>query len=123
MSTAPFKIVVRGEEEVARGFRQVRRDVLREMRPALRVAAQPVRAEAASLFSTYDPRSAAGYKVRVRLRGVAVEQSLRRTTGQHPEFGALQMRKALVPALDRRGGDVRDEIEHMVDLAGLRAGF
>jgi hypothetical protein len=87
------------------------------------LAAQPVRARASELFSRYDGRSAAGYKVRVRARGVAIEQSLRRTTGEHPQFGSLQMRTALLPALAEEGDNVRQAIGNMVDTAGIRAGF
>lgn len=78
---------------------------------------------AQDLFSNYDVHSAMGYKIRVRARGVAVEQSLRRTTGEHPFFGTLQMEQALVPALEREGPGVRDEIGRMVDLAGVKNGF
>lgn len=119
----PFRIVVRNEAAVARAFRQVRKDTLKGMRPALRRAAEPVRAEAAARFFRYDPRSAAGFKIRVRARGVAVEQTLKRTTGLHPEFGALNMTQALLPALEDKGEQVRNEIEKMVDLAGIRAGL
>ena len=119
----PAGIRVKGEEDVIRAFKQVRKDVLRELRPALRAAADVVRADAASRFSVYSPRSAAGYRVRVRLRGVAVEQSLRRTTGQHPFFGTLQMRTALEPALEAKRDEVIRTVELMVDTAGFRAGF
>jgi hypothetical protein len=121
--SAPFRIVVKNEAAVASAFRQVRKDTLKMMRPALRRAAEPVRAQAAALFSRYDPHSAAGYKVRVRARGVAVEQSLKRTTGLHPSFGSLQMRQALLPALEDKGEAVKAEIVSMVDLAGIKAGL
>ena len=71
------------------------------MRRALREVGEVVRADAAADFSKYSARSAAGFKVRVRQRGVAVEQSLRKTTGRHPEWGGLQMTKALIPARTR----------------------
>jgi hypothetical protein len=89
------------------GYRQLMQALARSdaasrkaVRDELRVAGEHVRQDAGSRFSRYDARSAAGYKTRVRQRGVAVEQSLRRTTGKHPEFGSLQMRRALVPALE-----------------------
>ena len=70
------------------------------VRDELRHAGEKVRQGATDRFNRYDPRSAQGYRVRVRQRGIAVEQSLRRTTGKHPEFGTLQMRRALVPSLE-----------------------
>ena len=60
-------------------------------------------------------RSAAGYRTRVRQRGVAVEQALPKTTGQRGDWGATQMRKALVPALDENQEKVADEFEKAMD--------
>ena len=118
-----IKVVEESQRDLDRAFRQIRKDTQKEMRPALMRAAEPVRADAASRFGAYDTRSAAGYKVRVRLKGVAVEQSLRRTTGQHPSYGSLQMRRALLPALASKGDQVRHDIEVMVDMVGVKAGF
>ena len=118
-----FRIDAVNDTEVALAFHRVGTETRRLLRPALKKAAEPVRAEAASRFARYDPRSAAGYKVRVRARGVAVEQSLKRTTGLHPQFGSLQMRQALLPALAEKGDAVRDEIGVMVDMVGIKAGF
>jgi hypothetical protein len=112
-----------GAKEVERSFRQLRKDVLRELRPALREAGNLVRADAQSNFSSIDARSAAGYKVRVRKRGVAVEQSLRRTTGQHPSYGALQMRRALLPALNSKGPEALRLIDQAINQAERDAGF
>jgi hypothetical protein len=106
---------VKGYREFLRAASQAEKESKKEVRAALREAAEPVRAEAASLFSTISQRSAAGYRVRVRQRGVSVEQSLRKTTGQHPEFGALQMRRALIPALERKQGEIERRMEHAID--------
>lgn len=77
------------------------KETKRLVRDELRKAAEPVREEAARRFAPIDVRSAARYGISVRRVGtVAVEQRLRRTTGHHPEFGALQMRRALLPALE-----------------------
>lgn len=60
-------------------------------------------------------RSATGFKVRVRQRGVEVEQSLRKTTGLHPEWGAVQMRHGLLPALYRSELEITAEFDHALD--------
>jgi hypothetical protein len=85
------------------------------VRDELRQAGEHVRVDAAGRFLSTDPRTAGGYKTRVRQRGVAVEQSLRRTTGKHPEYGALQMRRALVPALDANEDRTVRELEQAID--------
>jgi hypothetical protein len=123
MATAGIR--VKGQKELEAAFMEVRREVLRELRPALREIGELVRAEAQSLFSVRPgwARSAAGYKVRVRQRGVAVEQSLKRTTGLHPNYGSLQMTRALEPALDDKTPEVMARIELLVDASARHAGF
>jgi hypothetical protein len=118
-----YRQVVRGARGVERALRGIEKDVGKDLREGLRSAGQVVQREAAQLFAPVSPRSAAGYKVRVRRRGVAVEQSLRPTTGEHPEFGALQMRTALLPALERHEPDVVRQIEAIVDKVIARHGL
>lgn len=92
----------------------------RAAREEIRKAGEHVRVEAAARFGSTDIRSAGGYKTRVRQRGIAVEQSLRRTTGQHPEYGALQMRRALIPALDANEEKTIRAVEHALDQVADR---
>lgn len=84
-------------------------------REEIRKAGDHVRNDASSLFTAVDTRSAAGYKTRVRQRGVAVEQSIRKTTGTRPDFGALQMRRALVPALEQNEAATNRALELALD--------
>ena len=116
-------IRVKGADELEKAFRQLRKEVLRELRPTLREAADPVRRQAQQLFEPIDPMSAAGYRVRVRMRGVAVEQSRKRTTGAHPQFGVLQMQTALLPALEMHQAEVIRRVDAMIDDASHNAGF
>ena len=116
-------VKVTGAKELERGFRQMRKQVLRELRPELRKAGELVRTEASTLFSSIDARSAAGYKVRVRAKGVAVEQSLRKVTGLRGDYGALQMRRALIPALEAKGGEASEMVTALVNRASLEAGL
>ncbi len=60
-------------------------------------------------------RSASGFKVRVRQRGVEVEQSLRKTTGMHPEWGKVQMRHGLLPALYGSEAAITAEFDRAMD--------
>ena len=84
----------------------------RLVREGLREAAEPVRREAARLFTAYDEKSAQNYRVVIRRTGtIRVEQRLRRTTGKHPEFGKLQMREALLPAADRKRDELYANVE------------
>lgn len=115
-------VQVRGLRELQRDFRKLSKEVSKEIRKGLKDAVEPVRQEAQSLFSPIDSRSAAGYRVAVRARGVAIEQRIGRTTGHHPEFGALQMRRALLPARASKFDEVIDRLDRDV-LGRLEARY
>lgn len=117
------KVHVKGLRETQRAFRQMADDSRKELREGLKKAVDPVRTDAASLFAPINARTAAGFRVAVRARGVSVEQRLKRTTGQHPEYGARQMTEALLPALDRREDRIIDDIEDVLDGLARRNGF
>lgn len=87
----------------------------REVRQALAASGEIVRADGAQRMAQYDSKSGAGFRVSVRTTGVSVRQSLRKTTGKRPDFGALQMRRALLPALASKTGAVEHELEHALD--------
>lgn len=106
---------VRGLRELQRDLRKANREVAKEVRDELRDAGEIVRAAAAGRFGRYDERSASGFRVAVRARGVAVEQKLRRSTGLRPDYGKLQMRRALVPALDDKADEVERRLLDMLD--------
>jgi hypothetical protein len=108
-------IQVKGIRDLLRAFQAYDAALLKKLREELRDTGRLVQADAYSRFSSVSPKSAAGFKVRVRQRGVSVEQSLRRTTGLHPEFGSLQMRKALLPALESKQPLVMERLELMLD--------
>jgi hypothetical protein len=116
-------VVVTGLKETRRALSRVDKDSAKVLRKALKDSAEPVRSLAAEILSPIAARSAAGYRVVVRARGVAVEQRLRRTTGKRPDFAALQMRKALLPALMSKEDDVINGVERALDMLAARNGF
>lgn len=106
---------VEGYRELLRAFQQADRAQRLGLRHSLREVGEIVQRDAVRRFSPINARSAAGYKVRVRQRGVAVEQSIRKTTGAHPEWGDLQMRRALLPALEANEANVEQACERTLD--------
>jgi hypothetical protein len=114
---------VKGLREVQRAFREVDKDIAKEIRERLRGVGSIVQQGAAQLLAPISPASAQSFKVRVRQRGVAVEQSKGRTTGLRPDFGVLQMNRALLPALDAHGSEVERKLEEMLDDLDRKAGF
>jgi hypothetical protein len=86
-----------------------------EVRRALKDAGDTVRADAAQRFDGYSTKTAAGFKVSVRQTAVSVRQSLRKTTGRRPDYGALQMTKGLLPARAAKQAAFEAEMEHALD--------
>jgi hypothetical protein len=103
-----------------RALRQAPKDERLAVRHAFRDVGEIVRVKAEELFQKYSSTSAAGYRVRVRQRGVSVEQSLRKTTGRRPDYGALQMRKALLPARADTREEIEAKFEEALDVVALK---
>lgn len=106
---------VRGLTEFLKALGKADKETKKIVRARLRKAAEPVRRDAIRRFSSIDARSARSYRTVVRARGISVEQSKRKTTGKHPEYGALQMDVALIPALEANRGRVNHELEQAAD--------
>lgn len=87
----------------------------RRAREVFRTVGHSVQRGAASRIAPRNARTAAGYKTVVRQRGIAVEQSLRKTTGGHPEWGGIQMRQALMPALEANEAELLRDLERAID--------
>jgi hypothetical protein len=92
----------------------------RAIRDVLRHAGDTVKRDAVQEVDPVDSRSAAGYRTYVRQRGVGVEQSLRKTTGLHPEWGRWQMRHALIPALEANEDSTARDMERALDQVAIQ---
>lgn len=100
------------------------KETKKAVRKALREVGGIVKNDARARFASTDARTAGRFGVSVRKTGmVSVEQRLRKTTGKHPDFGALQMRRALVPALEAKRGEVEKGLEEAVDRLINQYGF
>ena len=123
MAVARAGVRLNGYREFVRAANRTSRQARKEIKDAFRDVGEVVRVDAADRFSAYDEATARGFKVRVRERGVAVEQSIGRTTGTRPDFGGIQMTEALIPAgednereIDDRMGEALDEIADYFEL-------
>ena len=113
---APTTLRVKGVRELVRAADAAGKETKKLVRDRLRQIAEPVLADARSKLARYDERSASRLGISVRRTGsVSVEQRLRATTGARPDFGALQMREALVPALDENTDRIERDFEQAVD--------
>lgn len=102
-------------KELQRGLKRADDGTDKELRKEFKKVGDLVRVEAMSRFSGYDAGSASGYRTRVRQKGIAVEQSRRKTTGKRKDYAALQNRKAMWPALDAKHDEVVDRLEEAVE--------
>jgi hypothetical protein len=108
---------IRGLGSVQRAFDDFAADVTEGLPQALAEAGELVRKDAYDRFAPISPASAAGFKVRVRKRGAVVAQGKRKKTGQRPDFGRLQMTRALRPALSSNEAEAVRIVRRMVDDA------
>ena len=111
---------VAGYEELLRAFTLADTASRKALRDTLRQAGEHVRVDAARRLAPVSQKSAAGYRVAVRQRGLVVRQSLRRTTGLHPEWGGYQMRRALLPAVNENEPATTRAVERALDQIANR---
>lgn len=106
---------MKGLRELERGLRETDKDTAKALRKELREAGKVVALEARRRHAFVSPRSAMGIRPRVR-SGLVVyaEQSRRRTTGQHPEFGVVVMEGALLPAKEAKTPEVKEMVERAI---------
>jgi hypothetical protein len=110
------RVNVTGVRELVRAADAAGKETKKLVRDRLRKFAEPVLLESRARLSRYDVRSASRLGISVRRTGtVSVEQRMRRTTGAHPQFGALQMTEVLIPALDANEQKVMADFEEAVD--------
>lgn len=106
---------VRGYREFMRATARADRESKRYVRESFRQVGEIIRTEAVGRFSPVDQRTASGYRTRVRQRGISVEQSIAKTTGKRPDYGSLQMRRALLPALMGNQDSLLRDLDQAMD--------
>jgi hypothetical protein len=82
-----------------------------------------VASTARELISAYQGASLGTIVPKVLARGAYVYQNARKVTGKRGDYGALQMRKGLVPALEQHTEGIVASLEVTIDKLGLAAGF
>jgi hypothetical protein len=110
-----YTIKVTGINELRAALKAADAKLLVGWRAGLKSAGEIVRADATGRASRYQGIGA--YKVRVRGTSVSVEQSKGTVTGFHGDFGPLQLRTALEPALSDNEGAVVNVLETVIDGA------
>jgi hypothetical protein len=87
-------ITTEGVAELIRAADAASKETKTAVRNALRAAAEPVQRQWADTMADYSQVTASGLKTVVRRTGtISVEQSKNKVTGQHPEYGVMQLQK------------------------------
>ena len=102
---------VEGYREFMRAVARADNESRKRVRTVFREVGEDVRADAQTFFDPISSKSAAGYRTRVRQTGIVVQQSLTKVTGRRPDYGALQMRRALLPALAANAPELDQKME------------
>lgn len=105
----PAVVRTHGLREFIRAADRAGKETKKVVRDRLRKVGEVVREDAQARFDAVAPRAKFG--VSVRQRGVAVEERRRKTTGRRGDFGALQMRRGLVPAGEAKHQEAEAEME------------
>lgn len=118
MAVKDETVAVRGLAPLIRDFSRMSKTASRELRSALAEVAAPVALDVKFRLGPYGPREPRGVRVAVRQRGIAVRQGLRKSknlSARRSNFGALQMERAFLPALEDNKGIVDRRVEEFLD--------
>lgn len=107
---------VSGLRELSKACRDAGKETSKFLRDDLKAGGELVAQTVRGLLDRYGGDPAGGVKVRFSGGGVRVEQSHRKVTGLRPDFGALQMTKAFIPARDTHEAEVVALVERTLDL-------
>jgi hypothetical protein len=106
---------VTGLAEVIKSWRAFPDQAAAVLVETLKEGADEVRDDAANRLLPFSQKSAEGYRVKVRARGIDVEQTLGRTTGRRPDFGRFQMARTLGPALTDHETEIKTKTQAALD--------
>lgn len=127
-----YAVRVSGVAEVLAALKATDRAAYRNFTAELRAIAGDVAKDAELLFDDKvpigaqgDPPTATQFKPRTRTAGglVYVEQARRKVTGKRPDYGAKQMRNALLPAAAKAQADIGPRVELAVAAAIFENGL
>ena len=113
-------VKIHGLRELNRALNNLeRKDLGRE----LKEAAEPVVSSAKGKVTRFQGASVGTIRAKRTGLRVFVEQSKAKVTGQRGDFGSLQMRTVLEPALQENEGEVLGKVERALDRWGREEGF
>lgn len=122
MARTAATVRLNGLQQVNRAFKRIETSLVDEVKDELRKLAEPVAADARGRIGRYAGASTSTIKPYPTMKGVVVRQAQRKKTGNHPNFGALQMGH-LIGALEDHETEIVNEVEDLMDWLGRKEGF
>jgi len=117
------RIKVIGVREVQASFARYERGVKKTVSKAGYAAAKIVSTDARPRFSGISSKTATGFVPSVRGPIAKVRQRIGPTTGLRGDFGSLQMKRALLPALYSKQGEAVRVYETQLEILQKEAGL
>jgi hypothetical protein len=116
-----YTVRVQGLRECLRALHTIDRDTKKVVLAGLRAAAVPVAGDANRRLDRY--QGIGPITTRASQSGVFIQQSRRKVTGKRADFGALQMRKGLIPAAEGGGEEFVSRVDEALGLLIHAEGF
>lgn len=107
-------IRLRGYREFLRATDRAGKETKTAVRATFREVGEVVREPWADELDRFGSKTAHGLRTVVRTRGVNVEQTQRKTTGKHPDFGRKQQLIGEA-VLDEKADEVGERMEDAID--------
>jgi len=118
-----YTVRVKGYREVMRALNAVDKDTRKSVLAGLKEAALPIAEDARGLLGGYAGLSTSTIVPRAVGNGVFVTQKAKKTTGLRPDFGALQMRQGLLPAVMSHQDTIADKVDDALGKLINKEGF
>jgi hypothetical protein len=124
VAATDYHVDVHGYEPIMRAIRTLDKQSAKEMRAAMRKAADPIARDAGSLLARrYRGVSTSTIRPRTSARGVYVTQRQKKKTGRRADFGSLQFTRGLYPAASDGLTAMGKRVEHEIMRLASREGF
>ena len=120
---ASGSVRLHGYRETMRALRKCEKGARDAWKDAFKEVARPIAEEAQSRLARYQGISLGTIGPRVVTSGVFVTQRAKKRTGLRGDFGSLQMRVGLLPALEANEGKIDKAVEKALDDLTDSAGF
>ena len=120
------EFIVRGRKELEASFIEMRREVLRGIKPALLAAAKPIADDAHGRTLTDIPSITdrwSQYRIGATVRGIYVAPKARRRGGSPRKNLAPMLEREMVAARDRNEAEVYAAIETVIGVASRTSGL